>query len=56
MKLTAGAGTSMPTFILTAMHILARISPQNEKAEGTAVIQDLSGYAYLSSFFLSSAN
>lgn len=46
----------MPTFSLMAMHILARISPQNEKAEGTAVIQDLSGYAYLSGFFLSSAN
>lgn len=46
----------MPTFILMAMHILAQNSPQNKKAEGTAAIQDLSGYAYLSGFFVSSAN
>lgn len=46
----------MPTFSLMAMHILAWISPQNEKAEGKAVIQDMSGYAYLSGFFLSPAN
>lgn len=39
-----------------SMHILAWISPQNEKAEGTGVIQDLLGYAYLSGFFLSAAN